>query len=150
MRQPFRLLVTGSQTWDDTTVIEHALAAILAHHPGGVLLVHGACPRGADAIAAAYRPDTRIPQRGTPRGLAPSRLEAVVARHTEPTRTASDVTAPGVRGPRLGTLGSARSLYQAGEYAEVADRLGPDRSRSAVPHVVLQPRLLRESVRPDE
>jgi hypothetical protein len=54
MRQPFRLLVTGSRTWDDTAVIEHALAAILARHREGVLLVHGACPRGADAIATAY------------------------------------------------------------------------------------------------
>ena len=54
MRQPFRLLVTGSRTWGDTAVIEHALAAILARHPEGVLLVHRACPRGADAIAAAY------------------------------------------------------------------------------------------------
>jgi YspA, cpYpsA-related SLOG family len=54
MRQPFRLLVTGSRTWDDIAVIEHALAAILARHPEGVLLVHGASPRGTDAIAAAY------------------------------------------------------------------------------------------------
>jgi len=54
MRQPFRLLLTGSRTWDDTPAIEHALAAILARHPEGVLLVHGACPRGADAMAAAY------------------------------------------------------------------------------------------------
>jgi hypothetical protein len=34
--------------------IEQALAMILDRHPEGVLLVHGACPRGADAIAAAY------------------------------------------------------------------------------------------------
>ena len=53
MRQPFRLLVTGSRTWDDTTVIEHALAVILARYPEGVQLVHVACPRGADALAAA-------------------------------------------------------------------------------------------------
>jgi hypothetical protein len=59
MRQPFRLLFTGSRIWDDAPVIEHALAAILARHPEGVLLVHGACPRGADAIAAAYA--TRSP-----------------------------------------------------------------------------------------
>jgi hypothetical protein len=36
MRQSFCLLVTGSRTWDDTAVIEHALAAILARHPEGV------------------------------------------------------------------------------------------------------------------
>jgi hypothetical protein len=33
IRQPFRLLVTGSRTWDDTTAIEDALTAILARHP---------------------------------------------------------------------------------------------------------------------
>jgi hypothetical protein len=38
MSQPFRLLLTGSRTWDDTADIEHALAAILARHAGGVLL----------------------------------------------------------------------------------------------------------------
>jgi hypothetical protein len=54
MGQPFRLLVTGSRTWDDVRTIEQALAVILARDPEGVLLVHGACPRGADAIAAAY------------------------------------------------------------------------------------------------
>ncbi len=54
MRPPFRLLVTGSRTWDDPRTIEQALAVILGRHPGGVVLVHGACPRGADAIAAAY------------------------------------------------------------------------------------------------
>jgi YspA, cpYpsA-related SLOG family len=52
MGQPFRLLVTGSRTWHDIAAIEQALAVILARHPEGVLLVHGVCPRGADAIAA--------------------------------------------------------------------------------------------------
>jgi YspA, cpYpsA-related SLOG family len=59
MGQSFRLLVTGSRTWDDIPAIEQALAVILARHPEGVLLVHGACPRGADAIAATYA--TRTP-----------------------------------------------------------------------------------------
>ena len=36
MRQTFRLLVTRSRTWDDTHIIEHALAVILAHHPRSV------------------------------------------------------------------------------------------------------------------
>jgi YspA, cpYpsA-related SLOG family len=54
MRQPFRLLVTGSRTWADELAIEHALAQILDRHPEGVLLVHGNCSCGADAIAAAY------------------------------------------------------------------------------------------------
>jgi YspA, cpYpsA-related SLOG family len=48
MRQPFRLLVTGSRTWDDVPAIERALAVVLARHPEGVLLVHGAGPAPAD------------------------------------------------------------------------------------------------------
>lgn len=32
MCQPIRLLVTGSRTGDDTAVIEHALAVIVARH----------------------------------------------------------------------------------------------------------------------
>jgi hypothetical protein len=54
MGQPLGPLVTGSRTWHDIAAIEQALAVILDRDPEGVLLVHGACPRGADAIAAAY------------------------------------------------------------------------------------------------
>jgi hypothetical protein len=70
MPEPFRLLVTGSRTWDDVSRVEHALAVILARHPEGIVLVHGACPRGADAIAADYaaaRPGTRS-KAGPPTG----------------------------------------------------------------------------------
>jgi hypothetical protein len=43
-----RILVTGSRTWTDTQVIRKALAEYF--HPEAIL-VTGACPRGADAIA---------------------------------------------------------------------------------------------------
>ncbi|MDQ2811521.1 MAG: DUF2493 domain-containing protein [Actinomycetota bacterium] len=43
-----RILVTGSRTWAGTTVIRAALARY--YHPAAIL-VSGACPRGADAIA---------------------------------------------------------------------------------------------------
>ena len=69
MGQPFRLLVTGSRTWDDVRVIEQALAVILDRHPGGVLLVHGACPRGADAIAPPTPPG---PRATAPRSIPPT------------------------------------------------------------------------------
>jgi hypothetical protein len=46
MCQPFRLLLTGSRAWDDDAVIGHALAAILARHPEGVLLALQCRPRG--------------------------------------------------------------------------------------------------------
>ena len=84
MRQPFRLLVTGSRTWHDVPTVEQALAVILDRHPEGVLLVHGACPRGADAIAAAYA----------------ARTPATAPRHTPP-------TGPGT-GERPGTAATPR------------------------------------------
>lgn len=42
-----KLLVTGSREWVD----ERRIRAALATYPRGTVLVHGACPRGADALA---------------------------------------------------------------------------------------------------
>lgn len=47
----YRVLVTGSRTWDDAGVIAGALAK---HYREGAVLVSGACPRGADALAEEY------------------------------------------------------------------------------------------------
>src|SRR5690606_2612933 len=44
------VLVTGSRRWTDTTTIRDGLASVW--HPTNVL-VHGACPTGADALANA-------------------------------------------------------------------------------------------------
>jgi hypothetical protein len=44
-----RILVTGSRNWTDRDAIE---ARLLLHSAGrGTILVHGACPTGADQIA---------------------------------------------------------------------------------------------------
>jgi YspA, cpYpsA-related SLOG family len=47
--QPLRLLITGSRTWTDEEAIKVALRPWW--RGGTTTLVHGACPRGADAIA---------------------------------------------------------------------------------------------------
>ena len=47
----YRVLVTGSRTWEDAGVIAGVLAG---HYREGAILVSGACPRGADAIAEEY------------------------------------------------------------------------------------------------
>jgi len=46
----YRVLVTGSRTWRDEQVIREVLDELLQAHPN-LTVVHGACPRGADAIA---------------------------------------------------------------------------------------------------
>lgn len=43
-----RILVTGSRMWDDEAAVRAALAP---HYAPGAVLVSGACPEGADAIA---------------------------------------------------------------------------------------------------
>lgn len=48
-----RVLVTGSRTWPDPGVVRNALEAARDRWPD-LLVVHGACPRGADAIAHAW------------------------------------------------------------------------------------------------
>jgi hypothetical protein len=52
-----RILVTGSRDWTDARKVEdeifRALYEMKTPHYEAVLL-HGACPRGADAIADAY------------------------------------------------------------------------------------------------
>ena len=52
-RTPFRVLVTGSRTWDDKDFIWNVLDVALAEL-GAVTIVHGACPKGADAIAQGW------------------------------------------------------------------------------------------------
>ena len=48
-----RVLVTGSREWADHDSVTWALDAELRMH-GAMTVVHGDCPTGADAIAAAW------------------------------------------------------------------------------------------------
>jgi len=48
----YRILITGSRTWSDEQAIRDALATLITQHgPEQVTVIHGACPRGADALA---------------------------------------------------------------------------------------------------
>jgi hypothetical protein len=54
MTSPYRILVTGSRDWDDGDVIAWELgwaAGEGAREGRRAVIVHGACPTGADAIA---------------------------------------------------------------------------------------------------
>jgi hypothetical protein len=48
-----RLLVTGSQNWDDAGTVWRVLKAVWTYDPE-TLLVSGACPRGADLLCETY------------------------------------------------------------------------------------------------
>jgi hypothetical protein len=48
-----RILVTGSRTWDDRRRVRRALTGVALERGDfhGIVVVHGACPTGADALA---------------------------------------------------------------------------------------------------
>lgn len=50
---PYRVLVTGSRDWGDADIIHAALATALYQNVPAVI-VHGACPTGADALASRW------------------------------------------------------------------------------------------------
>lgn len=49
--RPYRILVTGSRTWDDHDLVRDALTMAIYQNVPAVI-VHGACLSGADAIAS--------------------------------------------------------------------------------------------------
>jgi hypothetical protein len=59
--KPYRILVTGSRDWDDMLTIRDAIAKVRTDDTDEpIVVVHGACPKGADAIAA-YLVDKAYP-----------------------------------------------------------------------------------------
>jgi hypothetical protein len=53
----YRVLVTGSREWDDAQELRLALIHATALRLDSVIIVHGACPTGADALAAEWAQD---------------------------------------------------------------------------------------------
>ena len=55
--ETFRVLVTGSREWDDVEELRLALVHAAILRLDSAVIVHGACPSGADAIAAEWARD---------------------------------------------------------------------------------------------
>lgn len=52
--KPYRILITGSRDWTDRAAVDDILTALAAantFHNRTTVIVHGACPTGADAMA---------------------------------------------------------------------------------------------------
>lgn len=54
MTTPYRLLVTGSRDWNDEDLIRHQLTRVWLTVEGPLVVVHGACPTGADWMASDW------------------------------------------------------------------------------------------------
>ncbi|MFF2475121.1 DUF2493 domain-containing protein [Streptomyces sp. NPDC058066] len=57
--RPYRILVTGSRGWDDHDMVRANLATAVFQKVPAVI-VHGACPSGADAVASWWIRQHRI------------------------------------------------------------------------------------------
>lgn len=126
MTDPYRVLVTGSRTWDDQRTVWQAIAAaVTANAPrtATVVLVHGACPQGADAHAAAWvraaRGDNRRPvtEETHPANWRPNGVldkSAGFARNAEMVALGADVCLAFIRNGSRGASHTARLAEEAG------------------------------------
>lgn len=59
MSTTYRVLVTGSRDWNDPDLVHDALAMAVYQQVPAVI-VHGACPTGADALASRWVQQHRV------------------------------------------------------------------------------------------
>lgn len=69
--RPIRILVTGSRKWQDVALVGGALEdtwydASQAYYGHRLVVVHGDCPQGADALAKQWAINNGIPQEAHP------------------------------------------------------------------------------------
>lgn len=108
-----RVLVTGSRTWTDAATITAALDELHARHGQALVVVHGACPRGADTLAQAWARARGVPVEAHPadwskgRGAGPARNAAMVS-------SRPDACLAFIRGDSRGATGCAAMSEHAG------------------------------------
>jgi hypothetical protein len=107
-----RILVTGSRTWQDRATVWADLDAQREH--GAFVLVHGACPTGADAAAAAwarYRGNLVEPH---PANWSALGRRAGPIRNAEMVKAGADLCLAYCIGASAGTMGCVKLAEQAG------------------------------------
>jgi hypothetical protein len=82
MTAAIRILITGSRTWTDAWRIAEAIEKAIAEHDADdITIVHGACPSGADQLAAEYAEIMAAWYDGAGRQLAEERHPAEWPKH---------------------------------------------------------------------
>lgn len=118
-----RVLVTGSRTWNDETTIVKALEAVaFAAADGGysrLVVVHGACPTGADSIADMWvrgwtLDDITVSAERHPALWDIHGRRAGYVRNHEMVRTGADLCLAFIRDGSAGATNCAELAEQAG------------------------------------
>lgn len=114
-RRPRRLLLTGSRTWTDAWLIASALEHWLGALGDHTVLVHGACPTGADAIAhRLWHTQAGLPVETHPADWAAHGRRAGFIRNAAMVRAGADACLAFVVGGSRGASMSANLAERAG------------------------------------
>jgi hypothetical protein len=114
---PYRILVTGSRDWDDGELIawQLGLAAGDGSRAGRrVIVVHGACPTGADPVADRLARDHGFEVEPHPADWAARGPSAGPIRNREMVEAGADVCLAFIRGGSRGATGCADMAERAG------------------------------------
>lgn len=112
-----RVLVTGSRTWDDEDAIDGALFLAWSELQASglpVVLVSGACPTGADAIAERLWSAHRLPVERHPADWTRDGQAAGFARNARMVALGADLCVAFIRGGSAGATHTATLAEQAG------------------------------------
>lgn len=114
MCSPYRVLVTGSRTWDDVTTIAQVLDGLHAQHGDRLIIVHGACPDGADDLADLWCTASNVPAERHPADWARHGKSAGHRRNHAMVDTRPDEVVAFMRDASPGTSGCVASARLAG------------------------------------
>lgn len=113
MSKPYRVLVTGSRTWESREEIMYDLAGLTLLHPG-LTVVHGACPEGADAIAASCARELGLVQEQHPANWRQYGKAAGFRRNAEMVALGADVCLAFIKDGSRGATHTADLAEKAG------------------------------------
>jgi hypothetical protein len=113
---PHRILITGSREWTDRDTISQALADLWREwgQPTDAILVHGACPSGADLIAHEIWTARGYPVETHPADWKAYGRAAGPKRNKDMVVLGADMCLAFVRGGSRGAAGCVRLAEKAG------------------------------------
>lgn len=113
----FRILITGSRDWSDEKAIENAIIDLSNWYPfqwEDVVIVHGDCPTGADAIAQRFAEEVGLITERHPADWNKFGKFAGPKRNMEMVDLGADVVLAFPKGVSKGTRGCLKYAQEAG------------------------------------
>jgi acid phosphatase class B len=109
-----RVLVTGSRTWTRRYEVVNALCDLHTEYGERLVVVHGDCPRGADAMARVWADRLHVQQEAYPADWSTYGRAAGHRRNAEMIATRPDRVLAFIRDNSPGATGCVELARQAG------------------------------------